>query len=106
MKKVMTEMRENTTLARTAGDAIESIEESAEKVIEVVGEITRLVDIGQSSSHEIVSQVGMIDGLLEQASSAARHTKLAADSIRAISQDMARIVDRFQIGPPKTLSPA
>ncbi len=106
MKKVMTEMRENTTLARTAGDAIESIEESAEKVIEVVGEITRLVDIGQSSSHEIVSQVGMIDGLLEQASSAARHTKLAADSIRAISQDMARIVDRFQIGPPKTISPA
>ena len=37
---------------------------------------------------------------------AERHTKLAADSIRAISQDMARIVDRFQIGPPKTISPA
>jgi methyl-accepting chemotaxis protein len=105
MKKVITEMRESTALARTAGEAIESIEASAGKVIHVVGEISRLVDIGQSSSHEIVSQVGMIDGLLDQASTAAGHTQRSADAIRAISQDMARIVDRFQIGTAKAACP-
>ena len=47
------------------------------------------------------SQVGMIDGLLDDANSAAVHTKTAADTIRIISQDMARVVDRFEIGMAK-----
>jgi methyl-accepting chemotaxis protein len=105
MKQVITEMRESTALARSAGKGIENIEESAGKVIDVVGEITRLVDIGQSSSQEIVSQVGMIDGLLDQANAAAGHTQRSADAIRAISQDMARIVDRFKIGVAKAACP-
>ena len=105
MKMVMAEMHESRALAQTACAAIESIETSAGKVIEVVGEITRLVDIGQSSSNEIVSQVGLIDGLLNHANTAATHTKLAADTIRDISQDMARVVDRFQVGAAKATSP-
>ena len=105
MRQVMAEMRDSMALSRTTGEAIERIESAAGEVIEVVEGITRLVDIGQSSSREIASQIGHIDGLLSQANSAARHTKSAADTIRAISQDMARVVDRFQVGGARAASP-
>ncbi len=105
MRQVMAEMRDSMALSRTTGEAIERIESAAGEVIEVVEGITRLVDIGQSSSREIASQIGHIDGLLSQANSAARHTKSAADTIRAISQDMARVVDRFQVGGARAAIP-
>jgi len=104
MQKVIGEMQESTTLAQSAGNAVERIEDSTGKVIHVVNEITRLVAIGQSSSDEIVGQVGMIDNLLGDANHAALHTKQAADSIRDISQHMARIVERFRIGGPALAS--
>lgn len=99
MKRVSTEMEQSATLARSTGEAIESIEQSALKVIQVVGEITRLVQIGQGSSSEIVEQVGTIDILLNQAHTAARHTNVAADRIREISRELATIVARFRIDP-------
>ncbi len=92
MEQVGVEMAHSVTLARSAGEAIESIERSAVGVIEVVGEIIRLVQIGQGSSSEIVEQVGTIDVLLDQARSAARHTKGAADRIRDISVELVSIV--------------
>lgn len=97
MEQVGVEMAHSVTLARSAGEAIESIERSAVGVIEVVGEIIRLVQIGQGSSSEIVEQVGTIDVLLDQAHSAARHTKGAADRIRDISVELVSIVSRFRI---------
>lgn len=99
MQRVGVEMEQSTTLARSAGEAIESIEQSAQKVIDVVGEIIRLVQIGQGAGAEIVEQVGTIDGLLDRAHQAAGHTKVAADRIREISQDLATIVSRFRIEP-------
>lgn len=69
------------------------------KIIDVVGEIIRLVQIGQGSSSEIVEQVSTIDVLLDQAHSAARHAKLAADRIRDISGELASVVSRFRIEP-------
>jgi len=102
MERVGVEMAQSTVLARSAGEAIESIEHSAMRVIEVVGEIIRLVQIGQGSSSEIVEQVGTIDVLLDQAHTAARHTKRAADRIRDISHDLATIVSRFRIEPVAT----
>jgi len=99
MQQVGVEMEQSTMLARSAGEAIASIEQSAQKVIDVVGEIIRLVQIGQGSGAEIVEQVGTIDGLLDRAHQAAAHTKASADRIREISQDLARIVSRFRIEP-------
>ena len=99
MQRVGVEMEQSTSLARSAGEAIESIEESATRVIDVVGEIIRLVQIGQRSGGEIVAQVGTIDVLLDRAQQAAGHTKLAADRIRGISRDLATIVSRFRIEP-------
>ena len=100
MQRVGVEMEQSTTLARSAGEAIESIEQSAQKVIDAVGEIIRLVQIGQGSGAEIVAQVGTIDVLLDRAHQAAGHTKVAADRIREISQDLATIVSRFRIERP------
>lgn len=99
MQRVGVEMEQSTTLARSAGEAIESIEQSAIKVIGVVGEIIRLVQIGQGAGAEIVAQVGTIDVLLDRAHQAAGHTKVAADQIRTISQDLASIVSSFRIEP-------
>ncbi len=99
MQRVGVEMEQSTTLARSAGEAIESIEQSAQKVIDVVGEIIRLVQIGQGAGAEIVAQVGTIDALLDRAHQAAGHTKASADRIREISQDLATIVSRFRIEP-------
>lgn len=82
-----------------SAEAIESVEQSAQKVIEVVGEIIRLVQIGQGVGAEIVEQVGTIDVLLDRAHQAAGHTKVAADRIREISGDLAHIVSRFRIEP-------
>ena len=48
---------------------------------------------------EIVEQVSTIDVLLDQAHSAARHAKLAADRIRDISGELASVVSRFRIEP-------
>ncbi|HRV76994.1 MAG TPA: methyl-accepting chemotaxis protein [Thauera sp.] len=100
MQRVGVEMEQSTSLARSAGEAIESIEQSATRVIDVVGEIIRLVQIGQRSGGEIVAQVGTIDVLLDRAQQAAAHTKLAADHIRGISRDLATIVARFRIEQP------
>ena len=100
MQRVGVEMEQSTTLARSAGEAIESIEQSAQKVIDAVGEIIRLVQIGQGSGVEIVAQVGTIDVLLDRAHQSAGHTKVAADRIREISQDLATIVSRFRIERP------
>ena len=99
MQQVGGEMAQSTTLARSASEAIDSIEQSALKVIDAVGEIIRLVQIGQGSGAEIVEQVGTIDALLDRAHQAAGHTKNAADRIREISQDLAHIVARFRIEP-------
>ncbi|MHB8785451.1 MAG: methyl-accepting chemotaxis protein [Thauera sp.] len=99
MERVGVEMEQSTTLARSAGEAIDSIEQSALKVIDAVGEIIRLVQIGQGSGAEIVEQVGTIDALLDRAYQAAGHTKNAADRIREISQDLAHIMSRFRIEP-------
>lgn len=99
MKRVGVEMEQSTLLASSAGEAIETIEHSAAKVIGVVGEIFRLVQIGQGAGTEIVAQVGTIDVLLDRAHQAADHTKVAADGIRAISRDLAAIVARFRIEP-------
>ena len=82
-----------------SAEAIESIEQSAMKVIDVVGEIIRLVQIGQGSGAEIVEQVGTIDVLLDRAHQAAGHTTASADRIRAISQDLATICSRFRLEP-------
>ncbi len=82
-----------------SAEAIESIEQSAQKVIDVVGEIIRLVQIGQGAGAEMVEQVGTIDALLDRAHQAAGHTKASADRIREISQDLARILSRFRIEP-------
>ena len=106
MQQVGIEMAQSTELARSAGEAIESIEQSAVKVIEVVSEITRLVEIGQGSSSEIVEQVGTIDTLLDKAHAAAHHTKAAADQIRIISKDLTNIVARFRIEPQARASSA
>ena len=100
MQRVGVEMEQSTSLARSAGDAIQSIEQSATRVIDVVSEIIRLVQIGQRSGGEIVTQVGTIDVLLARAQQAAAHTKLSADHIRGISRDLATIVSRFRIEPP------
>ncbi|ENO86290.1 methyl-accepting chemotaxis protein [Thauera linaloolentis] len=99
MKRVGVEMEQSTLLASSAGEAIETIEHSAVKVSGVVDEIFRLVQIGQGAGAEIVAQVGTIDVLLDRAHQAADHTKVAADGIRAISQDLATIVSRFRIAP-------
>ena len=99
MQQVGVEMEQSTTLARSAGEAVESIEQSAQKVIDVVGEIIRLVQIGQGAGAEIVEQVGTIDVLLDRAHQAAGHTKASADRIREISGDLAHIVSRFRIEP-------
>jgi methyl-accepting chemotaxis protein len=97
MKLVTGEMNQSTALARTAGEAIERIVCSANQVVDVVGEIIRIVDVGQGSSSEIVDQIGMIDTLLEQAHAAASHTKNAADTSRDFSRRLADIVERFRI---------
>ncbi|WP_374475293.1 methyl-accepting chemotaxis protein [Zoogloea sp.] len=97
MKLVTSEMDQSTALARTAGEAIERIVYSATQVVEVVGEIIRIVDVGQGSSCEIVDQIEMIDSLLEQAHVAASHTKNAADTSRDFSIRLADIVERFRI---------
>ncbi len=98
MQRVGDEMAQSTALARSAGEAIESIECSAAQVIEAVSEIIRLVDIGQGSSAEIVEQVATIDSLLDEADNAARHTRGTADRIRSISGELAAIVSPFRIG--------
>lgn len=99
MQRVGVEMEQSTSLARSAGEAIELIEQSATRVIDAVSEIICLVQIGQGAGVEIVAQVGTIDVLLDRAHQAAGYTKEAADRIREISQDLATIVSRFRIEP-------
>ena len=98
MHQVVTDMKHNIELTRSAGSAMNTIETSAREVISVVDQIGQQVSVGHASSKEIVVQVDTIETLMSQANVAADHTKNFADSIRTISSQMATIVNRFQIG--------
>lgn len=98
MRQVVIDMEKSMDLAQTSGSAMTVIEDSAGKVIEVVGKIEYLVGVGQNSSRNIVQQVDTIQDLMDNANAAAMHTRDAADVIRNISNRMAGIVDRFSVG--------
>jgi len=98
MNRVVVDMTKSMELAKSAGNSMTTIEESATKVIGVVDKIHHLVGVGQSSSRDIVKQVDTIQLLMGNANSAANHTRNSADAIRNTSTRMAQIVDRFIVG--------
>ncbi|MGE5472351.1 MAG: methyl-accepting chemotaxis protein [Bacteroidota bacterium] len=101
MDRVVADMEKSMDLAKSAGVSMGSIEESANKVIGVVGNIQQLVGVGRTSSHDIVEQITTIQSLMGNANSAASHTRNLADAIRNISNRMGMIVDRFTVGDEK-----
>jgi methyl-accepting chemotaxis protein len=101
MNRVVSDMKKSMELAESAGKSMTTIEDSATKVIGVVDKIQNLVSVGQTSSRDIVHQVGTIQTLMGNANSAAVHTKSSADVIMNISSQMAKIVDRFTVGAEK-----
>ena len=98
MKQVVAEMKLGMELTRSIGNAMTHIETSAKQVISVVDQIGQKITSGHESSKEIAVQMDTIDALMSRANSAADHTRSSADSIRAMSGQMAGIVNRFQIG--------
>ncbi len=97
MRQVVEGIQSNIRLASSAGDAMSDIESSARNVISMVDQIGQQVEIGHHASAQIVQQVDTIDGLMSDAHQAAHHTRDFADSIRALSSEMSRIVSRFRI---------
>lgn len=98
MKQVIAEMENTVAVTESAGTAMGYIEHSSQQVLSMVTEIGSKVEEGQSSGQRIVSQVSEIDALLTNANVAAQNTQKTANTIRDISEQMGRIVDRFRIG--------
>lgn len=103
MKHFVTDMEKSMGLAKSAGSAMNEIEESASKVIGVVNKIEHLVGVGQTSSRNIVNQVGTIQALMGNTNSAAIHTRNSANVLRNFSGRMTKIVDRFIVSNGKVL---
>ena len=101
MNHVVVDMQKSMDLAKSAGLSMGMVEESAGKVIGVVGNIQQLVGVGTLSSHDIVNRVNTIQSLMGNANSAASHTRSLADASRNISARMATVVDRFTVGEDK-----
>lgn len=102
MRQVVTDMDVSMKMTQSAGLAMSHIEEYAQKVIDTVGKIKHLAASSQTSSTGIVSQVDHIRTLIENANTAANGSKESADNIREISEEMARVVDRFKLGDAMT----
>ncbi|WP_263769791.1 methyl-accepting chemotaxis protein [Propionivibrio soli] len=98
MQRVIAEMQHNLELTRSAGSAMAEIESSTREVVSVVDEIGEQVSVGQASSEAIVLQVNCIDSVISEANVAAENTKDFADQIRALSNQMTGIINRFRIG--------
>lgn len=98
MQGVIAEMQHNLELTRSAGSAMAEIESSTREVVSVVDEIGEQVSVGQASSEAIVLQVNCIDSVISEANVAAENTKDFADQIRALSNQMTGIINRFRIG--------
>lgn len=98
MKQVVAEMQISIELATNAGGAMHGIESSSRTIHAVVDEIGNNVSVSDASSQLIVAQADTIDGVMNKTTTAADQTTRSADAIRGISQKMAAIVNRFNIG--------
>ncbi len=99
MRGVVNDMEDNMALTKSAGTAMNQVEDYSRSVITTVENIQQLVNSTQNVSGEIATQVNHIRLLIDNANAAADHTKHSADSIRHISAQMSEIVARFGLAP-------
>ncbi|HWU84061.1 MAG TPA: methyl-accepting chemotaxis protein, partial [Rhodocyclaceae bacterium] len=97
MRQVVDGVQTASASSAEAGAGMGEIETSAQAVLEMVDAIHGMVEAGQSSSQEIVTQVLEINEQMDSANRAARASERAATQVREISADMARIVGRFRL---------
>lgn len=98
MKSVVLEMGSALTLAQSAGQAMSNIEDYSQSVTKMVEGINHMASTSHSSSCGIVAQANNVSSLIENSHVAAEHTKGSADTIRDISSQISKVVDRFKIG--------
>ena len=97
MRGVVKDMDDNMVLTKSAGMAMNQVEEYSRTVISTVDNIKDLVSATQDASGEISMQVEHIRLLIDNANAAANHTKNSAETIRQISGEMSQIVERFRL---------
>ncbi len=98
MQSVVLEMGSALSLAQSAGQAMSNIEDYSQSVTKMVEGINHMASTSHSSSCGIVAQANNVSSLIENSHVAAEHTKGSADTIRDISSQISKVVDRFKIG--------
>jgi len=97
MREVVRDMDDNMAMTQSAGSAMVQVESYARSVIGTVDNIQQLVNATQNANNEISSQVDGIHRLIDNANTAASHTRQSADTIFQISEEMGQIVARFKL---------
>ena len=98
MNKVVLEMGSALNFAQSAGQAMSNIEDYSQSVTKMVEGINHMASTSHTSSRGIVVQANKVSTLIENSHTAAEHTKDSADTIREISVQISKVVERFKIG--------
>ncbi len=84
-------------LANQADTSIVRIRDSAERIINVVNDISSALAEQSSASNDIAGQVEKVAQMTEENSAAASETACAANNLKALASDMTAAVNRFKI---------
>lgn len=84
-------------LANQAGSSIVAIQSDAERIIDVVNDISTALAEQSSASQDIASQVEKVAQMTEENSAAAGETASAASNLKELAEIMTTAVHRFKI---------
>ncbi len=97
MERQVEEVKSGVALAARAGETIGLINESSDKVVAAVGEISVALGEQSSASTEIAQNVERIAGMNEQNSGAVRESADAARGLAQLAAELQQAVGRFRL---------
>ncbi|MFC4159695.1 methyl-accepting chemotaxis protein [Chitinimonas lacunae] len=97
MREVVDRVGSGVAKAEETGMAIQKIRQGSDRVVVVVGDISRAIREQSAASVNIAQLVERIAQMSEEASSAAANTSTAADELKTLSDRMQSVVERYRI---------
>jgi methyl-accepting chemotaxis protein len=98
MQHVVTQVASGMSLANDAGDRMNSIRESAQRVTAAIIDISSALKEQSIASHDIARHVESIAQMTDENHAAADQTAENARRLNQLSQDVSRVIASFKVG--------